>query len=235
MSTDRRAGWATRSASGGPTCSIRIKPHWPVTLSRTTYFARPRIYFAEYRKVDMTDSEILADLQSRQEIYDCVLRYGRGQDRSDHELIRSAFHEDALEHHGPYRGLSHELPDWSQSMHDGWFRSWEHIMLSHRAELDGDQAHGETYCQAHFERSDGSGVDVLCVRYIDRFERRAGVWRIAARVVVREWQAFMPVPDESDKIAAHLSGKYHVQPRRFPDDVSYERPLVVNLDATPRP
>ena len=43
--------------------------------------------------------------------------------------------------------------------------------------------------------ADGSGKDdVFGIRYVDRFERRAGEWKIAHRVVASEWRRVDPVP-----------------------------------------
>ena len=40
----------------------------------------------------------------RQAIVDCIHRYARGVDRADDELLRSAYHPDAVEDHGAYIG-----------------------------------------------------------------------------------------------------------------------------------
>jgi hypothetical protein len=43
---------------------------------------------------------------------------------------------------------------------------------------------------------DGCAMDLLtCSRYVDRFERREGRWKIAARTLVADWKQFVPVPD----------------------------------------
>ena len=43
-------------------------------------------------------------LLDRQAILDCVQRYARGLDRHDDELTASAYHGDALDHHGGFTG-----------------------------------------------------------------------------------------------------------------------------------
>ena len=37
------------------------------------------------------------------------------------------------------------------------------------------------------------------LRYVDQFERRAGVWKIARRVCVFDWQRMDPVPPGSNR------------------------------------
>ncbi|WAC92201.1 nuclear transport factor 2 family protein [Mycobacterium sp. Aquia_213] len=49
-----------------------------------------------------TDAELrdrVARLEARAEIFDCVQRYARGIDRRDRELLRSAYHDDAVAAH----------------------------------------------------------------------------------------------------------------------------------------
>ena len=42
--------------------------------------------------------------QDRREIEDCLLRYVRGVDRKNWELVRAAYHPDAHDDHGNYQG-----------------------------------------------------------------------------------------------------------------------------------
>ena len=44
----------------------------------------------------MTDSQ-LQELLDKQALYEVVARYCRGVDRADEELVRSAYHPDAIE------------------------------------------------------------------------------------------------------------------------------------------
>ena len=48
----------------------------------------------------MADKDV-QELIDRQRIYECLLRYTRGMDRLDRELVLSAYHDDAVEDHGP--------------------------------------------------------------------------------------------------------------------------------------
>ena len=57
-------------------------------------------------------------------------------------------------------------------------------------EIDGDEAFAETYAVCHHvSAEDGRDVadSVMGLRYLDRFERRAGAWRIARRELRWEW------------------------------------------------
>ena len=55
---------------------------------------------------------VLRELLDRQEIHDCLMRYSRGVDRLDPDLIRSAYHDDAIDDHGMFVGTRDEFVDW---------------------------------------------------------------------------------------------------------------------------
>lgn len=46
----------------------------------------------------------LHELIDRADIYDCMLRYARGMDRRDRPLLRSAYHDDAIDEHVGFVG-----------------------------------------------------------------------------------------------------------------------------------
>jgi ketosteroid isomerase-like protein len=54
---------------------------------------------------------------------------------------------------------------------------------------DGDGAVGEVYCTArHLTHTRHGATDfTMLIRYADRYERRAGEWRIAERAVLVDW------------------------------------------------
>lgn len=51
--------------------------------------------------------------RDRQEIHDCLLRYTRGVDRHDRELMLSAYHSDAYDDHGVAQGVARDFGDWA--------------------------------------------------------------------------------------------------------------------------
>ena len=69
-----------------------------------------------------------------------------------------------------------------------WFVAKYGVDMTEAA--DPEVAHAESYTTAYLRRRDEGGVewlDLFAGRYVDRFERRAGTWRIARRVVVHDW------------------------------------------------
>ena len=65
------------------------------------------------------------------------------------------------------------------------------VLLAYFIELDGDIAHSEAYVCAGGPlvapaANGGTQVRVIYGRYIDRFEKRNGEWRIVQRIVVKD-------------------------------------------------
>jgi len=127
------------------------------------------------------DAELRA-LVDRQRIYEVLTRYCRGVDRGDVELIRSVYHPDAQDDHGMFKGLGVDFAPWIVEYLRGW-KQCQHFIGNFTCDLDSDVAHTETYCLSIGDDGQGHNPAVYN-RYIDRFERRNGEWRIADRVVV---------------------------------------------------
>ncbi len=64
-----------------------------------------------------------------------------------------------------------------------------HLMTNHLVSVDGDTASGTVLCTArHLHSNDAGGVDlVIVIRYVDRYQRRRGSWRIADREIRFLW------------------------------------------------
>jgi hypothetical protein len=110
-------------------------------------------------------------------------RYVRAIDRRDFDLLRSCYHDDAVDEHGHYDGDIDGFVDFLRSVPTSKFES--HFLGNPHIEVEGDVARAETYCLALRRVDDGEGglVDRFQhVRYLDRIEKREGEWRIAHRV-----------------------------------------------------
>jgi hypothetical protein len=171
------------------------------------------------------EAERIARLEralERQEILDCLVRFSRGFDRFDRELVLSAFHPDASIAAGDFVGGPKELYDWAKAMY-GQQAATHHNLLNHSCEIAGAIAHAETY-YLFVGRNHDESTWVAGGRYIDRLERRNGAWRIGLRVNAIEWSGMlpaMPLPF-ADVPDVHGNGA----PVRGKDDPSYRRPLV---------
>jgi uncharacterized protein (TIGR02246 family) len=161
------------------------------------------------------DRDALAELLDRDAIRAVVMRYFRGVDRADVALVASVFHPDAVEVRG-----RNELsgPGMAEAMVGSTVEhmaATSHHVTSQTIELDGDVAGCETYCLGiHLQDRDGVPFRVKSAsRYLDRFERRDGEWRVVHRVVLLEMLHAYPL-EEEDRFGRMRS-------RRDRDDPSY--------------
>ena len=165
----------------------------------------------------------IAELVDRQDIVDCLTRFTRGMDRFDRELFISAYHDDAIIDAGDFIGSAAQVYDMAYDLHDDGQSGTLHNVLNHSCELDGDTAHCETYFFYVGRNRDESNW-AAGGRYVDRFERRDGVWKIAFRRTILEWSGMidgteLPLGKAPDKDATGV-------PQRGKGDPSYVRPLV---------
>ena len=125
-----------------------------------------------------------------------MLRYCRGIDRRDMELVRSAFHPDAYDDHGPFQGSAEDFPAWTMSILEKQ-KLTMHLVANQLIEVDGDVAFSESYLLAvHRIDRGGAVLDwLLGARYVDRFERRNDEWKIAHRTTVHDWDRFADATD----------------------------------------
>ena len=138
------------------------------------------------------DEQKLKLLIDKTEITEAIHRWCRGCDRADEQLMASVYHEDAVDLHGPLEASGAEMSSMlAEFSHTVPYMS--HHVSNILIEIEGDVAFVETYCLVtrYGSESDG-GMAVMGARYLDRFERRRGEWKVADRKVVSDWQFSVP-------------------------------------------
>jgi len=146
-------------------------------------------------------ARVLDELRSRAEIAEVVMRYCRAFDRADEAMLRGCFHPDATHEHGAFNGLSSDFCTQGLEM-------VARVALTHHQlgqisiEIDGERAFVESYFTSYhrFGAEPPPGGQphedrILGGRYVDRFERRDGEWRIARRQGVNEWMRYQAAAD----------------------------------------
>lgn len=127
-------------------------------------------------------SDFLAELEARTAIEDQLKRFARAVDRQDWKLARELYHDDAFDDHGFFKGppdpflahiaRMHEVQD--HSMH---FNT--NVLIEFQST---ERAFVETYVLV-LQRFKDKRV-TASARYLDRFEKRGGAWRVAHRTLV---------------------------------------------------
>ncbi|MSO90798.1 MAG: nuclear transport factor 2 family protein [Acetobacteraceae bacterium] len=143
-------------------------------------------------------------LADRFQIEQAMLRYCRGVDRKEWDLVRAAYHSDAYDDHGNYKG---DIPGFVQSVIDRHqtIEQSTHAISNMLIEFAGqDFAVVETYFHVNQRHAPGDAALYAAIvrgpmptaeqalevetvgRYVDHFTRRDGAWKIAHRTVVFE-------------------------------------------------
>lgn len=171
------------------------------------------------------DQNAVQAMLDKDAIREVSLRYTRGIDRHDDELLLSAYHPDAQDDHGAFIGSGADFVDYANRVHAENWVSHQHYVTNQTIDLDGETAHCESYFLAVLKRPDGI-CDVVGGRYIDRIDRRDGVWAVADRICMVEWNIEGRPGEASFDPTIFVRGSWDNS------DPSYQRPLRV--DRPPR-
>lgn len=142
----------------------------------------------------------LAIMTDKLDCTELVTRVARAIDRCDAEMLKTLFYPDATDDHGIFKGTAAEFIEWVMPLL-GSMKRTQHIIGQVLIEVDGDKANGESYFVAHHALNTPNG-DIFMIaagRYLDRFERRDGEWKISHRQVVFDWNSVTPLTDNFDR------------------------------------
>jgi hypothetical protein len=127
-------------------------------------------------------SDFVEELEARTAIEDCLKRFARAVDRQDWKLARELYHDGAWDDHGFFKGppdafLAHIAKMHEAQQHSMHFNT--NVLIEFQAK---DRAFVETYVLVLQRFADRRVT--ASARYLDRFERRGGQWRVAQRTLV---------------------------------------------------
>jgi hypothetical protein len=172
---------------------------------------------------DMSNARSVGDpldiLTTRIAIRDLLVRFGRGADRRDSELILSCFHPDASVAYTAAPETPAQLAERLTGSAGAAINS-VHFLANELVHIDGDRAASESYViivQRFLE--DGALSDARIVgRFLDLLELRDGEWRISERTLVVDQDRIDPVgPQWEDPMKPLL-----IKATRDRSDFSYE-------------
>jgi SnoaL-like domain len=156
------------------------------------------------------------ELIDQRDIENVISTYARAVDRLDVELLKSCYHPDAVNHNAVSRTPAWEYADVIIPQMRKLFSGTMHHVTCSNIRVDGDIAAAESYFIAWHHVIGGydevvtmfgtpyardmeklgkleNGHDFVGAgRYLDRFQKRDGVWRFSERSVTMEWNHFEP-------------------------------------------
>lgn len=136
-----------------------------------------------------TSDPLLQEMLDEFALRKLVHGYCRAVDRGDIATLRGLYHQHAEDDHGAFSSGSVE--DFLRTLVDArpYLRSMQHHITTTNFAISGDRAEGEIYSIAThtFVAGDGETELVIGGRYLDKYEKRDGVWRFIARQIVTDW------------------------------------------------
>ncbi|KQH80462.1 hypothetical protein AO501_15815 [Mycobacterium gordonae] len=133
--------------------------------------------------------DALAAILDEHALNKLVHAYCRAVDRGDLETLRSLYHDNAQDEHGAFS--SGPVADFIQTLADSrrFIRTMQHHVTTRNFAVNGSYAEGEIYSIATHTVSTGAGNSDVVIggRYLDKYEKRLGVWKIAERQIVTDW------------------------------------------------
>jgi len=161
-------------------------------------------------------SDRVSEFVSREEIRDLSRRYMRGLDRLDMVLLASVFADDATVDYGFFQGSAQDFVGFAHGALKDHIAN-HHMIGQMLVDVDGDTGVGEIYFQAyHRLMADGEEQELFIAgRYVDRYVRRHGAWKILFRSEVSDWTRTVPVADPFFQ-----TNRAALRGARAPDDYS---------------
>ena len=139
-------------------------------------------------------SDALQDMLDKHQLHELVLTYCRASDRRDFALVRSLYHDDAIDDHGTmFSGPVDEFIAWLPKTM-AQFEATQHSISNALFKVDGDKANGEIYALAYHRTHPPDAQEIVIGgRYLDRYERRNGTWKFIHRSLALDWANVRPV------------------------------------------
>jgi hypothetical protein len=134
------------------------------------------------------------ELIDKQALKELVLKYCRACDRRDFCLLRTLYHDDAIDDHGAmFKGTADEYLAWLPGVLAN-FEATVHSLTNTLFEVRGDAAQGELYALAYHRTHRPAARDItIGGRYLDHYERRAGEWKFLRRALALDFCQVTPV------------------------------------------
>jgi hypothetical protein len=165
-----------------------------------------------------TVTQIRDEMADREAIRDCLMRYSRGIDRMDPEVLASAYWPGAMDYHTGFTGTVEQFIEWALPRLAAMEQNM-HLIGNVLIRIDGDAARVESYLWSVSVLPGDNPRQVMVVgRYLDKFEKRGDEWRIAERLVVHDW--FQEGPADNDWTVGPFGMSGLLRGTTVPEDAS---------------
>lgn len=160
----------------------------------------------------------VAEIEARQALHDLNVRYAMGVDRRDRTALAALWWPDSVIDFGLFKGSGEEFAAVISEPNPAVEIS-HHFASNELFELDGDRATGRSYVigVSSLAGEGGKREQMVGGRYLDKYERRGGVWKFRHRLFVVDWMVSQP----STAVWSEGIGALAARGRPDGDDVSY--------------
>ncbi len=152
----------------------------------------------------------LQELIDHHDITQTLKEYCHGCDRCDEQRMGSVYLEDSFDDHGNFKAPGPQFATLMTAEILATTSSLFHLLGQSLIKVSGDEAGAETYFFAvsRDTRQDGQEMcNQLGGRFVDKLQRRDGLWRIKHRVVVRDWGISLPIDADWTASAGLMNGQ----------------------------
>lgn len=138
-------------------------------------------------------------------IRDVIAAYAHAIDRRRWDMMSKLFHDDATFGFGPVQGGWQDFVEQAKAIIEACSATHHQLGQILITAEGSDVAHAETYMTAmHIVPGDYPLTDVfpdrgeeysaiIAGRYVDRFEKRGGEWRISHRTGIYDWREYREI------------------------------------------
>ena len=155
----------------------------------------------------MHDLNAVQLLLEKDEIRELIgIRYARGLDWHDLDLLKSCFHADAALDYGYFKGPAHAWCEKRVVEGNPAELHRFHYCFPAQIAVDGEMAEAESNSLSGYRTSSGDSEKTIFfgARYFDRIDRRDRVWRIAHRTVQVDFTFEAPSPKQAPGLQSAL-------------------------------
>lgn len=141
----------------------------------------------------LSDMAVLENVEAKQALHALNSRFCRALDRMDRDLMNSLWTDDAEVDIGAHQGDARSFSE-AVTADDGRLERSFSSISNEYFDIDGDQAKGELYViNISTVVLGGEKEDRLIGgRYLDRYQKVNGDWKIASRIFVHDWNMSHP-------------------------------------------